>query len=282
VLFYTYTIPSALYRETMATMGAVIITGMSALTAAARALAERAEFKPPRALPAPAPIRIEGAAGPLTEHESKEILAAHGLAIAPRRLVRNAGELERAARELGFPLALKIQSRKLPHKTEAGGIRLGLADGASLRVAYDDLLATVAKRAPEAAIDGVLVEKMAPRGVEVIVGIVRDEVFGPMVMVGAGGVTAELFGDTSWRPAPVDEGEARTMLRELKSAPLLDGFRGAPKSDVAALAKLVAQLSTFAAAARGSVREVELNPVIVHEEGCGCTIADALVVLSGE
>jgi acetate---CoA ligase (ADP-forming) len=282
VLFYTYTIPSALYRETMAKMGAVILTGMSALTAAARAVAERAEFEPPRPFVAPASIRIEGAAGPLTEHESKELLATHGLSIAPRRLVRNAGELERAARDLGFPIALKVQSRKLPHKTEAGGVRLGLADAVSLRAAWDDMLATVAKRSPEAPIDGVLVEKMAARGVEVIVGIVRDEVFGPMVMVGAGGVTAELFGDASWRPAPVDEIEAQTMLRELKSAPLLEGFRGTPKADVAALAKLVAQLSSFAAAARDSVREVELNPVIVHEEGRGCTIADALVVLSGE
>jgi hypothetical protein len=119
---------------------------------------------------------------------------------------------------------------------------------------------------------------MAPRGVEVIVSVVRDPSVGPVVTVGAGGTQAEIWRDTAHRIAPVDENEAATMLRELRSAGLLDGFRGAPAADVPALARIVARLSELAAAAP-QIAELELNPVIVHAQGEGCTIADALLVV---
>ncbi|MBV9978824.1 acetate--CoA ligase family protein, partial [Bradyrhizobium sp.] len=131
---------------------------------------------------------------------------------------------------------------------------------------------------PDAAIQGVLLAPMAKKGVEIIVGTLRDATFGPMVMVGFGGVTTELFRDVVYRPAPVCADEAVAMLDELKAAPLLRGFRGAPKADVAALARLIAQLSLLAARLRDDVSEIELNPVLVHPEGQGVTIVDALVV----
>ena len=140
------------------------------------------------------------------------------------------------------------------------------------------MLAHAGARRPALALHGVLVQRMAPSGVEMILGAVRDELFGPVVMVGAGGIMTELFADASYRLAPVDAATARGMLSELKSAALLDGFRGAPAADVEALLRLIVRISEFAYEFRDSVREVDLNPVIVHAVGEGCTIVDALLV----
>ncbi len=285
VLFYSYTLPSPLGRRILAEAGAVIMPSMGVLATACRALAERGRLtSPARAarmvLPDTLRATLANAAGPVPEHAAKSMLAAIGAAIAPSRLVMQASGLAGAAAALGFPLAAKIQSPAIPHKTEAGGVRLGIADLSALEAAYADILANAARHAPEAAIDGVLLEPMAARGVEIIVGVIRDPSFGPVVMVGAGGVATELFQDTAYRLAPVDQAEATAMLRELRSARLLDGFRGAPPSDIPALARLVALVSRFADAGRATVAELELNPVIVHPAGQGCTIADALLVLS--
>jgi acetyltransferase len=132
---------------------------------------------------------------------------------------------------------------------------------------------------PDAAIQGVLVSPMAKPGIEIIVGAVRDELFGPILMVGLGGMATELFNDVAYRPAPVGEAEALAMLRELRSVALLQGFRGSPASDMAALSALIAKVSLIADALP-EIGEVELNPVIVHAEGHGVTIADALIVLN--
>ena len=134
------------------------------------------------------------------------------------------------------------------------------------------------KARPDAAIQGVLVGPMAKKGVEIIVGTMTDKTFGPMVMVGLGGITTELFKDVVYRPAPVSAAEATTMLETLKAAPLLHGFRGAPKADVAALAQLISQISVLAAQHADRIAEIEVNPVLVHPEGQGVTIVDALVV----
>jgi acetyltransferase len=139
------------------------------------------------------------------------------------------------------------------------------------------MLARVKSIRPDAAIEGVLVSPMAKPGIEIIVGSIRDELFGPILMVGLGGIATEVFNDVVYRPAPVTESEAVVMLRELKSAPLLAGFRGAPPTDIAALADLIAKISRIADAVP-EIGEIELNPVIVHPEGQGVTIADALIV----
>lgn len=281
VLFYSYTMPSLLGRRVLADAGAFICPSMTALARAAHALQRRPA---PAILVAPiethSPPPFDGQSGTVPEYAAKTWLATAGIAVPVSRLVTQRSALADAAESLGFPLALKIQSAAIPHKTEAGGVRLGIADQAALEQGYDAVLAAAARHAPDAAIDGVLLERMAGRGVEVIVGVVRDPTFGPVISVGAGGVTTELFRDVVYRLAPLDENAAAAMVRVLRSAPLLEGFRGAAPADVPALAHLIAQLSQLAHASRVTVAELELNPVIVHSTGQGCTIADALLVLA--
>ena len=180
---------------------------------------------------------------------------------------------------LGFPVVLKVQSSDLPHKTEAGGVRLHLSDRASVSAAYNAMLADVARHKPDAVIDGVLVQKMAPKGHELVIGMVNDPTFGPIMMVGMGGITVELFGDVAHGPAPIDEPEAERMIRSLKSSRLLTGFRGSAPIDLTPLAKLVAALSRAALTLAEQVTEFELNPVILHADGSGLTVADALLTM---
>lgn len=282
VLFYSYTLPSPLGRKVLAEAGLTLHTGLAPLATALRALVRRGRHVPPRAAQRSAPspeivAALRQANSAFSEHEAKQILSRAGIALPPQRLVTRPEELDAAAAALGFPLALKIQSPDIPHKTEADGVRLGIGDGAALRAAHDSLIAAARRHRPKARLQGVLLQPMARRGVEVIIGTFRDAVFGPLVMVGAGGVTAELFQDTAYRLAPVDRAEALEMLRELRIGTVLAGFRGAPPADIEALALLVVQLSHFAAAHADLVQEVELNPVIVHPAGEGCTILDALL-----
>jgi acetate---CoA ligase (ADP-forming) len=283
ILFYSYTLPSAAARRSLAEAGAVILTALAGLSRAAVELGRRSSFTPRQ----PHPPQIPGAVleklggdekRTLMEYESKAILSACGLRIAPFVLARSEQELGAAA-PLGYPLAAKIQSHAIPHKTDAGGVYLNIGDETALRGAYAALAARAAARAPAVAIDGVLIEPMAPAGIEMIIGVVRDVVFGPVLMVGAGGTAAALFRDVSYRLAPVDEAEARAMLDELRVKKLLDGYRGTPPADVASLAELIAKLSAVAAGCRHTVREIELNPVIVHTQDAGCSVVDALIVL---
>jgi acetate---CoA ligase (ADP-forming) len=284
VLISSYTQPSLLARRAMAGAGAVIHTAIEPMAKAARAIVERGRFLAGEARPASQPLAL--AAGPqaetLAEFEAKALLAGCGLPMPPQRLVTAAQELEGAAADLGFPLAVKIQSRDILHKTEIGGVKLGVADLAALRRAFADVRKAAHARTPAAKIAGVLIEAMAGKGVEIIVGAIRDPGFGPVLMVGAGGIATEVFKDVTYRLAPVDERQALAMLSELRSAPLLHGFRGAPRADVTALAKLVAHVSAIAAVNREAIREIELNPVIVHTDGHGCSIADALIVLEAQ
>ena len=283
--FWSYTLPSPLGRKVLAPAGLTLHTGLAPLASAMRALARSGRYAlPPAPQPGPAApavtAALDAARGALSEYAAGQILAQAGVAMPPQRLVRAPDELDAAAEALGFPLALKIQSPDIPHKTEVGGVRLQIATAARLRETYDEMIASVRRQRPEARLEGVLLQPMAPPGLEMIVGTIRDPVFGPLVMIGAGGIMTELFRDASYRLAPVDPAEAREMLRELRTAPLLDGFRGAALLDVEALVALLVQLSAFAAAHRDRVQEVELNPVIVHQRGAGCTVADALMTLA--
>jgi acetate---CoA ligase (ADP-forming) len=288
VLFYSYTLPSPMARRALAGAGLVIITGLSSLAAALRALVRQGRpvrpAPPPRAVaekPAIAAALRAGRNG-LSEHDARHALALAGIALPPHRLVAGADGLDAAAAALGFPVALKIQSPDIPHKTEIGGVRLGIADGAALHRAYDEITAAARRLRPEARLQGVLLQRMARPGIEVILGTIRDPAFGPLIMVGGGGVTAELYRDVAYRLAPADRDEAREMLRELRLAALLDGFRGAPAADFEALAALIAELSVLAAEQREGIEEIELNPVLVHAVGEGCTIVDALIVPAGK
>ena len=282
VLFYSYTLPSPFAREKLAASGAVVLSGLTHAGVALRRMVERAEF---RLAPAP----DAGAAGlpdvsaylksrTLSESDSKALLRAAGMALPLEVLVTEKSALDGAIAQVGFPLVMKIQSPDIPHKSEVGGVRLNIATKGEVFLAFEKLMESAGRQRPDAAIQGVLVGPMAKKGVEIIIGAMADATFGPMIMVGLGGVTTELFRDVIYRPAPVSAPEARAMLAGLKAAPLLSGFRGAAKADIAALADLIAQVSVLAAAYRDHIAEIEINPVLVHPEGQGVTIVDALVV----
>ena len=158
-------------------------------------------------------------------------------------LVTEKSALDNAIARAGFPLVMKIQSREIPHKSEVGGVRVNIATKGEVFLAYEALLESARRHRPDAEIQGVLVGPMAKKGVEIIVGTMEDATFGPMIMVGLGGITTELFRDVVYRPAPVSATEAAAMLAELKAAPLLNGFRNAAKADIASLSQLISQIS---------------------------------------
>jgi len=215
---------------------------------------------------------------PCDEHAARRYLAAHGVGDIAGQVVRHADEAAAAAVALGFPVVLKVLSADLPHKTEAGGVRLNLGDADAVRTACDEMLASVRQHAPQARIDGVLVQPMLRGGVELIVGAVRDPVFGPTLTVGLGGVLTELYRDVSHRLLPVDRRTAEQMLRELRAFPLLDGFRGRPLCDVPAACAAIAAFSDAVLALGDAADEVEINPLLVRERGQGVAMLDALIV----
>ena len=281
VVFYSYTLPSPFARQELAKSGVVVLSGLTHVGVAMRRLADYAGFKPAPEMVAKSPAHDLSAylkAETLSEHDSKSLLRAAGIALPDEVLVTDRDGLDAAIERAGFPLVMKIQSPDIAHKSEVGGVRVNIAAKGAAFTAYRDMLESVQKARPDAAIQGVLVGPMAKKGVEIIVGTMTDKTFGPMVMVGLGGITTELFKDVVYRPAPVSAAEATTMLETLKAAPLLHGFRGAPKADVAALAQLISQISVLAAQHADRIAEIEVNPVLVHPEGQGVTIVDALVV----
>jgi len=280
VAFYSYTLPSSFARVGLAESGVVVLSGLTHIAVALAQLLRRSRFElsaePAPAMPPDLSRHLWG--GPLSEYDSKRLLRDAGVALPDEVLVTEKAGLAAAIAGAGFPLVMKIQSRAIAHKSEVGGVRLAIATIEQALAAYDTLLSGVRGHRPEAAIQGVLVGPMASRGVEIIIGTLQDATFGPMIMAGLGGIVTELFKDVVWRPAPVGAADARAMLGELKAAPLLHGFRGAPHADVGALADLIAQVSQLAAGARDQIAEIELNPVLVHPVGDGVTIVDALVV----
>ncbi|VIO66613.1 hypothetical protein CI1B_17360 [Bradyrhizobium ivorense] len=282
VVFYSYTLPSQFARQELAKSGVVVLSGLTHIGVAMRRLADYARFKPAPDVMTPAgggrDLSAHLTSKTLSEHDSKALLRAAGIALPDEVLVTGRDGLDAAIARVGFPLVLKIQSRDIPHKSEVGGVRVNIAAKGEAFTAYRDMLESVQQHRPLAAIQGVLVGPMAKKGVEIIVGTMTDRTFGPMVMVGLGGITTELFKDVVYRPAPVSAAEATTMLQTLKAAPLLQGFRGAPKADVAALSRLISEISVLAADHANEIAEIEVNPVLVHPEGQGVTIVDALVV----
>ena len=201
------------------------------------------------------------------------VLRDAGVAVPRLERAAHAEAAVTAADRIGYPVALKLDASGLSHKSDVGGVRVGLADAEAVRTAASDLLAITPP--PGVTVHGLVVAAMARPGVELIVGAKRDPQFGPVVIVGLGGVLAEALDDVSIRLAPVPRDQAVTMLDELRGARLLDGFRGAPKVDRDAVARIVIALG--AVAARPEVREVDCNPVIAGE--WGAVAVDALVVL---
>ena len=265
-------------RATLNGMGFPVVEGIDAACATLAALLRfgaRGTTETAAAAIERMPLAAEAFA---TEASAKAVLSQAGLPVPQEVIAANRDEALAAARALGFPLVLKIVSPDIAHKTEVGGVFVGVQSEAQLLEEYANLLARVAQKAPEARIAGVLVAQMVQGGVELILGTKKDPVFGPMVMVGLGGIFAEIVKDVALQPAPVDEAQATAMLRSLKAFALLDGARGRPRADVQSAAKAVAALSRFAMRHAQDVSEIDINPLMVLEQGRGAHALDALLV----
>ncbi len=213
----------------------------------------------------------------LSEIESKRILAASGIPTAIPEFAPSADEAAETAARIGFPVVLKVHSPKVTHKSEVGGVVLNLRNEVEVREAFDRIRKGLADRMPGAHFEGVAIEPQARPGIELIAGISRDERFGPLVMVGLGGIFVEVLQDTAMRLAPIDRDEARAMIDELRGAPLLRGARGAPPADIDAIADLLARLSELAAS-RSDIMEMDLNPVAAYEQGIA--VLDARILIA--
>lgn len=215
----------------------------------------------------------------LNEYDSKRIVSLFGIAVTKEVLCTDAEDAKRAAAEIGYPVVLKVVSQQITHKTDVGGVRLGITDPEALTAAYGGMLDQVKSTCPEANIDGVLVQQMVDRGVEVIVGVSHDPQFGPVLMLGLGGVLVEALGAASWRVCPVGVRDAREMIGEVKGlSKILAGYRGHAKADTEALTDALVKISRLAAWAKDEITSLDINPLAVLPEGSGVRALDALII----
>jgi acyl-CoA synthetase (NDP forming) len=229
------------------------------------------------AAPFPTPVRgLSETLGVVPEYRAKALLGPLGVPFPDGRFAASADEAAAAAEAIGFPVAMKAQAAALGHKSDAGGVILNLADGASVRAAWDRIHANVAGYDASLSLDGVLIEKMGKRGVEMIVGARNDPEWGPVILAGFGGVTAEILQDIRLITPDLSEQAIVAELMQLKSAALLRGYRGSPKLDVAALARMIRGIAAILLA-EPTLTELDLNPVILHPEGEGVVALDALM-----
>ena len=289
ILCWSYTLPHQTSLDLFGEAGLPLITNMRH---AARAMAAMARYRGIRerylaggdtgiqAHPNrdKAKALLDRAGAVLCEYEARAVLSLYGLGKDPGTPARSADEAVELAGACKGPVVLKIQSPDIPHKSDVGGVALGVAGADAVRTSYERITHAAKEHNPRADIRGVLVEPMAKKGVEMVLGIIRDETFGPMLLAGLGGVHVEVLEDVVLAPVPVTSGEVRALLGKLKGARILDGVRGAGPGDVEALAKTIEALSRFAVDFTDEVAEIDLNPVIVHETDDGVSIVDALIV----
>jgi acyl-CoA synthetase (NDP forming) len=214
-------------------------------------------------------------AGPLTEPEAEALFAAYEIPVNQGRVARTPDEAAAAACEVGFPVAVKAVSRRIVHKSDAGAVRLGLADEAEVRHAFQEVIAAARRREPSALIEGCLVQAIVPGEAELLAGVRRDPQFGPIVLVGSGGILAEVLRDVRMALAPVSADRAGEMLRGLRVWPVLDGARGRPALDVDAVAGIVSRLSWLAVDLGERLIDLEANPIVVRPAGRGAVVVDA-------
>lgn len=288
LFLYSHAPPSPRSLELIQQLGLICFASTSR---AAATLAHMADYVEARAR---GPVALEeiAAAIPaadvvsmscgLCEYEAKALLKRYGLPVGEEALARSQDDAVAIAAGYGSAVALKIQSRQIPHKTEVGGVTLGLKTADEVRDAYVTLLERAKRLAPHATVDGVLVQKMQPVGRELAIGIVQDADFGPMMMVGMGGIHIEVLKDIIVEPLPVRRDGALAMLRRLRAWPLLEGVRGQAGADVEAVAHAMEALSRLVEASPGGAREIDLNPVFVYDAGQGAKIVDALIIGAAE
>jgi acyl-CoA synthetase (NDP forming) len=290
ILLWSYTLPAPAATKLLRDLGYPLFTDIRTCARAMAAMADyralRERFLRPIEVRRPAGIdraaALAALAGPervLCEWEARPVLAAYGIGSNPMGVLAESPEAAAAgAAAIGAPVALKVQSPDLVHKTEAGAVMLNLAAPAEVADAYLTLIAAAKRNAPAARLSGVLVQPMAAPGREVILGIKRDLSFGPQLLVGLGGVNVELIGDVLLAPVPLTREDARGLIARLKSARLLSAYRGAPPADIDALVEAMLRLAQLAADFPEHIAEIDLNPVIVHAEGRGISLIDALIV----
>ena len=288
VFMWTYTLPADRSVEILNEAGYPLFTGALGCARTMRAMADyralrERTLKSQRTVPASHPNRskvhasLASGGTVLTEWHARPLLEAYGISGDTGALACSGAEAEAAAKSIGRPIALKVQSANIPHKTEAGAVALNIGvEGA--RAAYERVLANALRHAPTAQIEGVLVQAMAPAGRELILGTNRDPRWGPLLMVGLGGVLVEAVRDVALAPAPLDRDAALALLGRFKGAAILGPYRGLPAADTEALADLMVKLSQFAFDHADDIAEIDLNPVIVHDKGHGVSVVDALII----
>jgi acyl-CoA synthetase (NDP forming) len=289
IVFCAYTTASTASIAAFAEVGIPCYTAMRNCARAIRAMVDYAEARRRRgrrgapgetddAVRRTVEAALRAAPANLTEWDSKTILDHYGVPRPPELLATTEDAAVAAAARIGTAVALKLQSPDILHKTEAGAVMLGVSGEAAVRAGYRAVIRNAGAAYPRAAVQGVLVQAMAPAGREIILGVTRHDSFGPMLMVGLGGIHVEALNDVAFAPVPIDEADALALIDRLNAAALLGAVRGQPPADRGALARLMTALSRFAADHADLVQEIDLNPVIVHADGHGLTIVDALIV----
>lgn len=214
----------------------------------------------------------------LTEFESKKLLERAGIPVVETRLVRTKRETISVSKEMGFPVVLKITSPDIVHKSDSGGVKLGIANATQASKAYSEIMLSIKQRYPSAIIHGLTVQKMAPPGIQVIVGMNKDPQFGPVLMFGLGGILVELLKDVSFRIVPVTKRDAAEMIREIKGYPLLEGYRGQEPANIDALQDIIVRVSQFVERTP-EIKELDLNPIFAYRDKA--VSVDARIVLEG-
>jgi acetyltransferase len=216
----------------------------------------------------------------LSEHESKALLKLYGIPVTMEKVADSAEAAERCAEQIGFPVAMKIDSPDILHKTEANAVRLGVHSGKGVVKAYEEIMAAATRYNPEARINGVVVQEMITGGREVIAGMSQDPQFGPIIAFGLGGIFVEVLKDIALRVIPVSKSEAQKMITEIRGYPILEGTRGNRPADIEALTDLLQKLSRLAEDFKEEIAEIDINPLVVFDQGQGAKALDALVVLN--
>lgn len=212
----------------------------------------------------------------LTEVEAKQLLKQAGISVVETVLATSKSKAIEISRELGFPVVLKIASPDVVHKSDVGGVKLDLKTATQVGKAYSDIMKAVRTQYPEAKIQGVSVQRMARSGVEVIIGMSKDDQFGPVIMFGLGGILVEILKDVSFRIVPLARRDAREMIREIKGYPVLEGYRGQEPVDVSYLEEMILKVSSFIEQ-HPEIEELDLNPVFVYSDGA--VAVDARVII---
>lgn len=214
----------------------------------------------------------------LLEHESLRLCELYELPVAKYGLATSEEEAVALANKIGFPVVLKVVSPDISHKTDVGGVFLGVKNFEEVRKAYNTIMTNISTRAPGSRVSGVLVQSMVQQDLEVIVGGVRDKIFGPVVMFGLGGIFVEVLKDVSFRVAPLTESDVEDMVREIKGFKILEGYRGSPPRDIESLKRVILGVASMISEL-DEVEAIDLNPVILYPRGKGALIVDARVIL---